>query len=184
MEKKYYKKIQICGMISLLLILSSVPLFSQTPSVEPLKHYLAAPNERGEIWISPAAEVAFYSAFTFSYGPGLTVGYGKKISTGVKISYLLDAENELDVLEINFLLRWYLLGLESTSGPFIQVAGGPAIFFENSKSITMPAEYGMFSAGVSLGWRFDIGKRYFIEPSVRGGYPYLAGFSLMSGVKF
>lgn len=179
------KKVNVLGLIFLLLIFSIVPSFAQAPVAEPLRHYLAAPSERGDVWISPAAEIAFYSAFSFSYGPGLAVGYGKRVSTGLKALFLFDAENELDVMEINFLIRWYLLASDSvSSGPFIQFAGGPAIFFEREKDISMPAEYGMFSAGLSLGWRFHIGKLFFIEPSVRGGYPYMAGFALLSGISF
>ena len=178
------KKPSAWGMIFLLFIFSAVPLFAQEPPTERIPHYLASPSERGEVWISAVAEAAFYSAFNFSYGPGLAVGYGKRISTGLKAVFLFDAENELDVMEINFLLRWYLLNSKPTSGPFIQVIGGPAIFFERAKKISMPAEYGMFSAGLSMGWRFHIGNLFFIEPSIRGGYPYMAGFSLLSGVRF
>ncbi|MCL2705659.1 MAG: hypothetical protein FWE72_05570 [Spirochaetaceae bacterium] len=178
------KKTRVFGLIFLLLIFSVVPLFAQEPAKEPIQSYLAAPSERGEIWISAVAEAAFYSAFTFSYGPGLSIGYGKRVSTGLKAVFLFDAENELDVVEINFLLRWYLLSVTPTSGPFIQLAGGPAIFFEREKKISMPAEYGMLSAGLSAGWRFHIGNLFFIEPSIRGGYPYMAGVTLLSGVRF
>ena len=180
------KKANVGIMVFFILIFSAASLFAQAPSAESrAKQYLAVPSERGEVWISPSAEAALYSAFTYSYGPGFTVGYGKKASIGFKAAYFLDDDNKLDVLEFNLLLRYYLAGgAESSSGPFIQVAGGPALIFEKEKDFSMPIEYGMISAGLSFGWRFNIGKIFFIEPSIRGGYPFVAGASVASGFRF
>jgi hypothetical protein len=104
-----------------------------------------------------------------------------------------DDINEFRTVELNFLLRFYLLratGAEaghqgvSNSGLFLQLNGGPVIFARNTDDITMPSKTGTFSGGLSLGWRFHLGRYFFLEPAVRGGYPYMAGAGLSAGARF
>ena len=146
--------------------------------------FLTPPPEKGELWFCPSAETAFYSEHTFSYGAGFAIAYGKKASIGVKAAFHFDDASVLDVLEMHLLFRLYLSKGAANSGPFFQFTGGPAIFFPREFEITLPAAFGMFSAGVSFGWRFLVGKTFFIEPQIRGGYPFLAGGSVSAGVRF
>jgi hypothetical protein len=97
--------------------------------------------------------------------------------------------NEFRTVELNFLLRFYLFGMARTASPrnsglFLQLNGGPVIFARNADDIAMPSKTGTLSGGLSLGWRFLLGRFFFIEPSVRGGYPFLAGAGLSAGVRF
>ena len=162
----------------LLFIISASSLFSAD--------FLAAPEKRGDFWISAGAETAFYSASGLSYGACLSAAYGEKISIGIKGIYFLDKESEVDVLEINLFLSWFLLNRPFISGPFFQFTAGPA-FFLNRNTIISPEGspgIGMVTAGLAFGWRFLFAKRFFIEPSIRAGYPFLAGISLSGGVRF
>jgi len=90
----------------------------------------------------------------------------------------------MSVLELNFLLRFYFYGKRAYSGPFIQFIGGPALFFDNESGFSIPSKIGVFSIGMSYGWRFLIKDKWFIEPYIRGGYPYLAGAGLSAGIRF
>ena len=151
--------------------------------------FLAAPANGSETWICPSAEIGLYSANSISYGAGLAAAYGKKVSVGLKASFLFDAEKILDVLEINFLLRWYPLpsaegNAVTSTGPFFQFSGGPAIFFDRRKDISLPAGIGRISAGLGFGWRFPLDRLFFIEPSIRAGYPFIVGAALSTGIRF
>ena len=100
----------------------------------------------------------------------------------MKAVFFSDIEGLLNILELNVLFRFYFL--RSHSGPFMQFTGGPAIFFRQHSSLELPADWGMVSASLSLGWRFFLGKTFFIEPSIRGGYPFIGGAGLSAGVHF
>jgi len=135
-------------------------------------------------WFCPSAEIALYSEQSFSYGGGFVIAYGKNASIGLKGAYFLDEQKVSDVLELNVLFRLHLLKEAANRGPFFQLTGGPAIFFPRDLDIILPAKIGMFSASIGFGWRFLFGKTFFIEPQVRGGYPFIAGASLSAGFKF
>ena len=141
-------------------------------------------QEKGEIWFCPSAEIALYSEHSFSYGAGFALAYGKKTSIGLKGVFFFDEAKVLDVLEIHLLFRLYLLKGNDNKGLFFQFTGGPAIFFPREHEIILPAQIGMFSAGIALGWRFLLGNTFFIEPQVRGGYPFIMGGSLSAGFRF
>ena len=162
-----------------LLIFINASLFA-----EESKEFLTPPPEKGELWLYPGVEIALYSKYSFSYGPGFAIAYGRKASIGLKAAFLFDARHALDVMELHFLFRLYLFSGAANRGPFFQLTGGPAIFFPREHAITMPAAFGMFSAGLGFGWRFMLGNTFFIEPSIRGGYPFIVGGSLAAGLRF
>jgi len=135
-----------------------------------------------DFWISLNGDGALYSSSGFAFGGGLSLGYGKGASIGIKAVYYFSSD-DVNTLELNFILRFYLLGAGRYSGPFLQFMGGPS-FFNHEEGVAIPSEVGMISAGLSFGWRFLIVDRWFIEPAVRGGYPYLFGAGLSAGVRF
>ena len=137
-----------------------------------------------EFWISPGADIALYSPVSVSYGGGITIAYGSGTSIGVKVSWLIDQGGWVNVMEFEFLFRLYFSGSSANSGLFIQLEGGPAIYFGNEENISFPARIGIPAIGLALGWRFLLGNTFFIEPSVRAGYPYIAGAGLSAGIRF
>ena len=171
--------------ILILFIGLNVSLFAQEEDQKPASAFLnPPPPDNGEFWFSPSAEIALYSEHSFSYGAGFSIAYGKKASIGLKGAFLFDKHNVLDVLELHVLLRLYLFTGAANRGPFFQLEGGPAIFFPREFEITLPAQFGMFSAGLGFGWRFPLGNTFFIEPQIRGGYPFMLGGSLAIGLRF
>jgi len=176
-----------------MLVFSSVPAFAQEAG------WLAAPARRGDFWVCLGGETAFYSYSGVSAGPSFAAAYGSKFSIGLRAAWFFDIKNELDVLELNFLLRYYFMGgspsAESapsaasrenrpSAGPYLQLTGGPALFFDKTEDIAVPARWGRASAGLTFGWRFLFGKLFFVEPHIRAGYPYIAGAGVSGGMHF
>jgi hypothetical protein len=133
---------------------------------------------RDDFWVCPVFESNWYSVSKVSIGGGAALGYGDRVAFGLKAMYF-DDMNEFRTIELNFLLRFYLF-----RGLFLQLNGGPVIFAQNKNNLALPSKTGTFSGGLSMGWRWHLGRRFFIESAVRGGYPYMAGAGLSAGVRF
>ena len=171
MAKRYNPaSLKITLSLSLCVFLSALPVFAQDRS-----------REAQDLWICPGAEIAMYSISNAAYGGALSIAYGNRVSLGFKAAWFIDGDREVNTLELNLLFRWYFL--RPISGLFIQFNGGPAFFFQN-EDLTIPSRLGAVSAGLSLGWRFLLGRYWFIEPSLRGGYPFIAGAGLSAGLHF
>ena len=139
--------------------------------------------ESGDFWVCPVVEAALYTSSGYSIGVGAALGYGRGSSIGLKTVWFLE-KNGVSILEINCLLRFYFYGKRAYSGPFLQILGGPALFYSQNSEVSLPARVGMFTFGADLGWRFLLFDRVFIEPIVRTGYPYLIGAGISAGVRF
>jgi hypothetical protein len=143
---------------------------------------------RDEFWVCPAFESVWYGISKAALGGGAALGYGDGVALGLKAMYF-DDMNEFRTVELNFLLRFYPLRMAGAGpaghpGLFLQLNGGPVVFAHNGNGMAVPSRTGTFSGGLGLGWRFHLGRRFFLEPAVRGGYPYMAGAGLSAGVRF
>jgi len=143
---------------------------------------LQAKEQREDIWVSLSAETAMYTIKGMATGGSFSVGYGIGSCIGFKGVWLFSSD-VIDTLELNFFFRVYFGGKSSYSGSFLQLAGGPA-FFNKKDEFSFPSSFGMFSIGISYGWRFLFFDRWFVEPSVRAGYPYIVGACVSTGVRF
>jgi len=135
-----------------------------------------------DFWISLGGDASMYSYTGMSYGGSLSFGYGSGSSIGLKLSYFFNEES-IDTFEICLLLRFYILGKNAYSGPFFQFLGGASLF-NRSGDFAIPSNVGIFSAGLGFGWRFLFADRFFIEPFIRGGFPYAFGGTVSVGVRF
>jgi hypothetical protein len=147
---------------------------------------------REDLWVCPVFESGWYGVSGMAIGGGAALGYGDRLAFGLKAVYWNDLK-ELRALELNFLARYYCFSITRAetgysdaphSGLFIQLNGGPVIFAHGAHTIAVPSETVTISAGLSLGWRFLFGGRFFIEPAVRAGYPYFAVAGLSAGARF
>jgi len=145
---------------------------------------ICLPLAAQDFCVSSGAETALYSPVSLSAGGSVAIAYGSGTSMGIKTAWLFDRESQLNVLILDFLFRWYCFGNAVNSGLFFQFAGGPAIFFEREEEDSLPVRLGTLSAGLALGWRFLLGKYFYLEPSISGGYPYIVGAGLSAGVRF
>ena len=141
-----------------------------------------AVRSREDFWISLGVDAGMYGTNSAAFGGGLSIGYGSGVSFGFKAVWFFSPE-DLDTLELSLIFRFYLFGKSAFSGPFLQLMGGPSIFFSEGK-LSIPSDTGAFSAGLCAGWRFIFSDRWFVEPSVRGGYPYLFAAGISAGARF
>ena len=145
--------------------------------------YVHAESEkRPDIFIAPVAEAVGYSMEGIAYGGGLIIGAGDDgLAMGIRLLYATDSEFA-NTLELNFFIRYYILTPYDHSGLFLQLNGGPVIFnYEEADGI--PSEIDDMSFGLTVGWRFPLGKHFFIEPAIRGGYPYIAAGGVSAGFR-
>ena len=107
----------------------------------------------------------------FSFG----IDVNRHLAIGYKTAYSNDFDT-MSVIERAALIRWYIP--LQTRGLFMQAELGSSVFFENGES------YPAFLSGAALGWRFSLGGNMFIEPTVRGGYPFVWGAGITAGFSF
>jgi len=138
---------------------------------------------REDFWISIGADAAMYGISGLAYGGSFSFGYGSGSSMGLKATWFFSGEG-VEVLEFSLLLRFYFLGAKAYHGPFIQLMGGLSLLTNRMTSFSIPSEYGSITAGLSFGWRFVFIDRFYIEPAVRGGYPFLFGAGVLAGIRF
>jgi len=137
-----------------------------------------------DFWFGLGTEMNEYSPTSLSWGISFTIAYGSGTSMGIKTSLSFDLDKQMNVMELDFLLRFYFSGRFANSGLFAQLEGGPAIYFDTDENISFPVRIGMFNIGLGIGWRFLLWENFFIEPYVRGGYPYLFGAGVSAGMRF
>jgi len=138
--------------------------------------------EKGDFWVSISGDGAFYATEGLAYGGGLSLGYGSGSSIGLKAVWFLSSDS-VSVIELSFIFRLYFSGSGAYTGPFVQFMGGPT-FYSFLEDVSIPSELGMISAGLCLGWRFLFLDRWFIEPYIRAGYPYILGAAISAGIRF
>jgi hypothetical protein len=109
-------------------------------------------------------------------GAGWFSGLGNlgSFAAGVKAGYSYDF-SAIATLEMAALGRWYFLSFEH-SRLFAQLEAGAALIFYQED--TTPA----FLGGLGLGWRFQLG-RWYLEPALRAGYPFIWGGGLGFGLR-
>jgi hypothetical protein len=105
-----------------------------------------------------------------------SLALGRYFGTGVKTGYSHNFSGT-GTLEMAALGRWYFLSMKNEkSRLFVQVEAGADLIFYEQK--TLPAVLG----GLAAGWRFNLG-RWYLEPVIRGGYPYIWGGGIGFGYR-
>jgi hypothetical protein len=112
------------------------------------------------------------------------------VGSRLGISYSTEKDSrDIFTLEGQVYLRWNMLRLgrpEKTTNIFIQGGLGLIAAYRGSNTpfndVTMTR--GSVLADAAAGVTIPLSARWYIEPSIRGGYPHIAGFSLTLGYKF
>ena len=71
----------------------------------------------------------------------------------------------------------YYFPIPIAGSPFVQAEAGAVLFFEHGD--VFPALLG----GISTGWRLNLAGNWYIEPQLRGGYPFLWGLGVTVGLR-
>ncbi|MDR0447744.1 MAG: DUF3575 domain-containing protein [Treponema sp.] len=159
-----------------------IPLYSIKPSMRLIMVLFlvlsavsvqAQDKEEYDLFIAPLAEIIGYSKRGSSFGAGLALGAGSGTAIGARFLYAVDPDS-FQIMEIAVFTRFYFQGSKVSTGPFAQLNAGAAIY-NHQNAAAPPADDGSFSLGLAFGWRFPLRNRLNIEPSVRVGYPYIAG---------
>ena len=162
-------------LVVLLIIFFAVPLYAQTADD-------SSSSSPQDFFIAPLAEVLGYSQKGPAFGGGFALGAGSGVAIGARFLYAIDTES-IHTMEIAAFIRFYLLGADACTGPFAQLIAGAAIFnYEHTAS--PPAKAGALSVGIVAGWRFTLGERWYVEPAIRVGYPYIAGAGASFAYRF
>jgi hypothetical protein len=112
------------------------------------------------------------------------------VGSRLGISYSTEEDSrDIFTLEGQVYLRWNMLRLgrpEKTTNIFIQAGLGLIAAYRGTDTpfndVTMTR--GSALADAAAGITIPLSSRWYIEPSIRGGYPHIAGFSLTVGYKF
>lgn len=132
--------------------------------------FIVEANKNSVSGISPAGGISFDYSLT------------RKFSLGVKaiVSYdSFEKDNTIYAIEPLGFLRWYVVSPtgEPSAGVFVECQGGAELLLVNSDFKTA------VSAGLALGFRIPLGN-FYVEPILRGGYPYMFGAGLGAGFRF
>jgi hypothetical protein len=99
----------------------------------------------------------------------------KALEAGIIVGIDYDF-NKITVLEPELTGRWYFYNINENS-LFTQADLGASLIFEKGENRAR------FLGGITLGMRFPLGDLY-VEPYVRGGYPFIWGTGLRAGLRF
>jgi hypothetical protein len=108
---------------------------------------------------------------------------GEHFAAGGKIGYSQNFSG-IFTLEIAAQGRWYVYSFEKYR-LFAQIeTGADLIFYERKIYPRFDGKtYPVLLAGLALGGRIPLGSWWYLEPTVRGGYPYIWGIGLNFGGK-
>jgi hypothetical protein len=113
-----------------------------------------------------------------AFGGGLALGWDINGTTlGVRTACSVNG-GPLRVMEALLTFRLYLPSLRGRGGFFAQLEAGPSFILEEGYLTAA------VSAGLAAGRRFLLGRRWFVEPFVRAGYPFIAGAGVGAGLRW
>jgi hypothetical protein len=134
-------------------------------------------QEAHRIFLGVGIEGNLNSRQDMAMGQHLTFDYGinRVLSAGLKWGFSHNF-NQLYVLEPEAFVRWYFKKF-SSAFLFLQADLGASIIFSES------AVYPLMMGGITGGIRFPL-NHWYIEPYVRGGYPFMVGAGANIGYRF
>jgi outer membrane protein OmpA-like peptidoglycan-associated protein len=131
-------------------------------------------------------------SFQFILDPKLWLSPPLMVGSKIGVSYSTDAESRnIITFEGQVYLRWNFLRLgknpEKKVNIFLQ--GGLGLLSAYRGKDSNPFDdvtqtRGSLMADAALGVTIPLSSRWHVEPSIRGGYPHIAGFGLTAGYKF
>jgi hypothetical protein len=138
---------------------------------------LAYSQETHRISLGIGIEGNLNSRQDMALGENLTFDYeiNRFLALGIKLGANQNFKR-LQIWEPEAFIRWYFMDL---SGPklFIQGDLGASIIYYRSDL------YPVIMGGISGGIRFPL-NNWYVEPYIRGGYPFILGAGICAGYRF
>ncbi|MDR2397956.1 MAG: hypothetical protein LBD74_04245 [Spirochaetaceae bacterium] len=113
---------------------------------------------------------------------GHSISYDKQLFTYFGLGFMLTISSDFGdftSMESEVFGRWYFLDLG--------IPGG-GLFLQEDMGLRIASDHFEFTptflGGISLGFRYAFKyKDYYVEPYIRGGYPFMFGVGLRGGVR-
>ena len=141
-------------------------------------------------FIAPLTELIGYSRKGPALGGGLALGMGDGFAAGFRLLYAIDTE-KLYTLEFLLFIRFFPFDIRGQSGLFFQINGGASLNGIRGAGSATGNNEGGLTADIAAGWRFPLGKpsagqrqRWYIDPLIRTGYPFIFGLGAAFAYKF
>jgi len=145
----------------------------------------SARERRRDLFAGLFAEGLGYTRYSAAFGGGIVFGGSfNNMGAGITLLYAQDPEKFIFMEALAHFRMYFLHGLlrtKTNSGLFAQAEGGIVLFAYEKPDFT---DHIAPTIGLAAGWRFPLGTRWYIEPAIRGGYPYLFGGGVSGGIKF
>jgi len=127
------------------------------------------------------ANMNAFENFAFGRSVSLETQFFKHIVNGFAIA-VSDDFNKLTVFQMEIFARSYFLEFDFSNltkgGFFLQGDLGMSFFLKRTDSSPKVL------AGLTTGFRYYFNRRdYFIEPYIKGGYPFVFAFGLRTGCR-
>ncbi len=181
LDNKYILQIKMLNVEKGAYVLFKKYEISRSSKTEQLLHHAATiyksslgfifeGNKNSILGIAPAAGFSFdYSIFRrFSVGLKVLVSYD-----------FFEKNNSIYSVEPLGFMRWYAVSPtgEPSAGLFVEAQGGVELIFVNSDLKNS------LDIGGAVGFRIVSGN-FYVEPILRGGYPYIFGLGINAGFRF
>jgi len=123
-------------------------------------------------------------SFGLALDPRISLSPGIMIGSKNIINFSSDAEINIVSLETQAYLRWNFLRRGTAERPFNTFVQGGVGLLAAYRGSDVQMTRGSVLADVTAGITIPLSDRWHIEPSLRVGYPFIAGASLTAGIKF
>ncbi|MDR1929907.1 MAG: hypothetical protein LBQ44_04670 [Treponema sp.] len=138
---------------------------------------LAAAQEVGVFSLGLGVEGCMNTRYGVALEENLSFDYGivKTVTAGIKFGFSQDFTG-ITVLAPEAFARWYFTEIDGNP-LFVQVDLGASLIMEDSRI------HPVFLGGLMAGIRFPL-NAWYVEPSVRIGYPFIWGAGAAAGYRF
>ncbi|GHV69545.1 hypothetical protein AGMMS49928_12210 [Spirochaetia bacterium] len=127
--------------------------------------------------LSLGLEISRYSLKGVSFGPVLAGEYRfSSLAAGAALGFFHDFDDYM-TFEPGAFLRWFPFTRSGAliKGLYAEGRVGAALMLHDDDMKTL------VMGSLGAGWRFDLGDSWYVEPNLRGGYPFLVGVGVAAG---
>ena len=181
LDNQYYLEVKMLDVESAAYRLFKVYEFSRTSKSEQLMgraeiYYKTSISFGAEMNKNSVDKIAFGGCLSFDYAVLRWFELGAKVSASYAF---FEKENSVFTIEPLGDLRFYLVSPtgEPASGIFVASLIGASVV-----TVDSDVKYSL-NAGIELGFKHGW-DNFYIEPYLRGGYPYIFGVGFAFGVRF
>jgi hypothetical protein len=142
----------------------------------PARSLAEQPAEREDLFFTALGMASLNARSGAAGGGGLAAGFGDGTALGLKFLFS-GSGDPLRVLETALFFRCYLPSFRGHQGLFAQAELGSSIMYGENR------RWGDFYGGLAVGWRFLFQDRWYLEPVLQAGYPFIAGGGIGAGFR-